>query len=288
MNETNYVETSFNAQSPAGPLLGVHCAPLNPQAIKALTVVIVAGQPQTRVGAHRMFVELARHLAMCGINSIRFDCSGWGDSLGPVRRFEESQFDILTVVQAIKGKKPSESIALLGLCDGASAAWLSLPLLRADHRDLLALILINPWTDQKQFEAKAKISNYYIGRLTSKEFWGKLFRGRVKVSGALSEAIQSIKESQQTGAESIENLGTQLLKALDASPSALLLVLSEVDLTAQTFSAWMDHEERLRQSFPENNVLRHPAADHTFSDEDHWSEVCEWISRRLRALLKPA
>ena len=286
MDTLEFVESAFQVIGHEGPLIGVHCAPQHRPPKDSLTVVIVASQPQTRIGAHRMFVELARRFAASGISSVRFDCSGWGDSLGPAKHFEESKFDILTVVRAIQSQNPSERIALLGLRDGATAAWLSLPLLRADQREVLALILINPWIDQENFEAKGKLSDYYLERLKSPEFWGKLVSGRVQVGGVLADVVNSIKVNQEASSDSAEQpFTTQLLRTLDSTHPTLVLALSETDPIAEMFSAWLDHEDTLQQSFSKENVFRHPTADHTFSDDAAWLEACQWMTTRLQALL---
>jgi uncharacterized protein len=278
-----YYESIFQVRGHSGPLLGVHCRPSIVK-VSSTTVLIVPGQPQTRVGAHRMFVELARDLAERGIKSLRFDCSGWGDSIGPARAFEESRFDIVTVVQTLLLKEPNERIVILGLCDGATAAMLSLPLLKADQRKILAVVLINPWTDQKQFQAKARLSDYYLQRLKSRSFWKRLLSGNIQVGTAVSGALQSVKESQQSQGSDESQLTSRLIEAAQTMKTQLLVVLSLQDFTAQTFSRWMDHDERLKKRFAPENVFRHPTADHTFSNEDDWQSACQWIGQRINEI----
>ncbi len=278
-----YQETCFQVRALAGPILGIVCTP-NRSAQKAtLTVIMVAGQPHTRVGPHRMFVEFARHLAEEGIRSLRFDCSGWGDSQGPTRTFEESRFDIVTVVQSVLREDPDQQVVIVGLCDGATATLLSLPLLKADHRKVLATILINPWIDQEQFEATPdRPSNEVFVRLKSKEFWGRLLGRNSQKNGASGGASQSSKLVRQGAEKRASDLS--LIHAIVGSNTTLLAVLSSLDLSAQIFSKWIDHDERLGQKFLKENIFRHPRADHTFSDEADWREVCQWISQRLNQL----
>ena len=57
-------------------------------------VLIVVGGPQYRVGSHRQFALLARHLAEHGVPTLRFDYRGMGDSDGEVRTFEGVGADI--------------------------------------------------------------------------------------------------------------------------------------------------------------------------------------------------
>jgi uncharacterized protein len=279
-----YQETGFQVRAVAGPLLGVVCSPNRPLQKSSLFVIIVAGQPQTRVGPHRMFVELARHLAEEGIRSLRFDCSGWGDSPGPTRSFEESRFDIVTVVQSVLREDPDQQVVIVGLCDGATAALLSLPLLKADHRKVIAMILINPWIDQEQFEAAAESPpNDYSEQLKSTRFWGKLL-GRGSQGGSTSAlALQSSKGGRQISGKRASDLS--LTNAIQGSNTKFLAVLSSQDLSAKIFSKWLDQDEKLKQSFSTENTLMHPRADHTFSDGAHWREACHWISQRLNQIV---
>lgn len=279
-----YQETCFQVRALAGPLLGIFCSPNRATQKPSLTVIIVPGQPQTRVGPHRMFVELARHLAEDGIRSLRFDCSGWGDSLGPTRAYEESRFDILEVVQSVLRDDPDQQIVIAGLCDGATASLLSLPLLKADHRRVLAMILINPWIDQSQFEATTdKTSKRYFGRLKSKEFLGKLLSRGSPSDKPVGRTLQSSKYALQIAQEN--SSGLSLINAISGSTTTFLAVLSSLDLSAQVFSKWIGHDERLQESFSPENTFRHPRADHTFSDEADWREVCQWLSQRITQMM---
>ena len=70
-------------------LVGVLTLPEEPVHIG---VVVIVGGPQYRVGSHRQFVLLARHLAEQGIPTLRFDCRGMGDSSGDQRSFDVKAF----------------------------------------------------------------------------------------------------------------------------------------------------------------------------------------------------
>jgi alpha/beta superfamily hydrolase len=58
-----------------------------PEQASSRGVLIVVGGPQYRVGSHRQFALLARHLAEHGVPVMRFDYRGMGDSVGDIRTF---------------------------------------------------------------------------------------------------------------------------------------------------------------------------------------------------------
>ncbi len=53
-----------------------------PEQIQAHGVLILVGGGQYRIGSHRQFALLARHLSSSGIPVMRFDFRGVGDSEG--------------------------------------------------------------------------------------------------------------------------------------------------------------------------------------------------------------
>ena len=80
-------------------------------------VIIVAGGPQYRVGAHRQFVMLARQIAAAGLPVIRFDHRGTGDSDGDYRGFTDMDADIRSAIDHLFSTFPSLSkVVLLGEC----------------------------------------------------------------------------------------------------------------------------------------------------------------------------
>jgi len=86
-------------------------------------VLVIAGGNQYRIGSHRQFVSLARHLEKNDIPVFRFDYRGMGDGAGDKVGFEGCSSDIKAAVDSFFRLVPDmESVIVWGLCDGAAAA----------------------------------------------------------------------------------------------------------------------------------------------------------------------
>ena len=80
-------------------------------------VDVVVGGPQYRVGSHRQFALLARHLAGQGHAVLRSDARGMGDSEGEPPGFEASGPDIAAAMSALQDLCPTvRRVVLWGLC----------------------------------------------------------------------------------------------------------------------------------------------------------------------------
>jgi exosortase A-associated hydrolase 1/exosortase A-associated hydrolase 2 len=178
---------------PQGPLFAALTLPASAPLAR---VLVVPGQPQTRVGSHRMFVTLARGLARAGIASLRVDIGGWGDSPGPARPFEAAAPDIVATARALAAQASARAapdpIWLCGLCDGASAAVLALPALRRAGVPVAGLALINPWVRSEAGLGAAMVRGYYARRLFSADFWTRLARGQVPLRHLLRDPLRHL------------------------------------------------------------------------------------------------
>ena len=312
----NYRERAIDIPGAQGPLFGVLTEPPGPS---HAAMLIVAGQPQTRVGSHRMFTDLASMLAGHGVSSLRFDIGGWGDSPGEPLPFEASDRDITAAfVQLSDALLAPSKLWVLGLCDGASAAVLALPALRAVGREPAALCLVNPWVRTEASLSDAMVRTYYAKRLFQKEFWARLLTGKVSAGNLIREPLKHLKgrfgaraADSGAGAGAAESaagagvpgtgltsgggsgdlkhtpqpsdLPAQLIKELDRYQGRVLTVLSGNDLTAGETESLMARDKRWRKRLDrKGEILRVPGADHTFSEPSQWAGVAKWVAERAR------
>jgi exosortase A-associated hydrolase 1 len=244
-------------------------------------VLIVVGGPQYRVGSHRQFALLARHLAAQGIAAMRFDVRGMGDSEGDERDFEGIQDDIRAALDAFVAALPGmRDVVLWGLCDGASAAALYAP---GDAR-VRGLVLLNPWVRTDDGVARTRLKHHYRDRLHDPEFWRKLARGQFDYVGSIKSMLGLVRAAfgagsrQQDGATA--SLPERMRQSLHAFGGQTLLVIGGADLTGREFCdvagstpAW----KRL-SSAPHVAWRRLEEADHTFSRRAWRDQVATWTA----------
>ena len=239
--------------------------------IRSTAVVIVVGGPQFRVGAHRMFVSLARYLAQQGIPSIRFDFRGMGDSTGRQRSFEEVNDDIEAAITRLRLEIPSVSrIVLWGLCDGASAACFFAP----NHPLVDGVILLNPWVHSEVGEARTMIRRYYTNRLLEKSFWQKVFTGKFDTLKSAQTLWRSVRVAALgSGNEpegSTEKVSEKMAISLLDADTPFAVLLSTRDAIAHEYKDHAMQEEHWQRAHSKlgKSMVEIKGADHTLTTSE--------------------
>jgi exosortase A-associated hydrolase 1 len=253
-------------------------------------VLIVVGGPQYRIGSHRQFVLLARHLATHGIAAMRFDYRGMGDSDGEERDFEAIQDDIRAALDAFVEAVPGlTDIVLWGLCDGASAAAMYAP---GDAR-VRGLVLLNPWVRTDDGVARTTLKHHYRDRLRNPEFWRKLARGQFDYAGSLSSMLKLVRtalSSRPAGRPASEDepasLPERMRQGLHGFKGDTLLVIGGADLTGREFCDVAGSTPAWKRLLATPRVTWHrlEEADHTFSRRAWRDQVAEWTREWVKAL----
>ena len=242
-------------------------------------VIVVAGGPQYRVGAHRQFVTMARRLASAGSPVLRFDLRGMGDSTGEHLGYQHAEVDIRSAVDSLMMNQPQlRQVVLLGECESASGilfyAW-------KDPR-ISGTVLINPWVRTDEGRAQVIVRHYYMQRLFSAEFWNHVLRGHFKARESLGSLwavmgdffrgrLRMARQRAQPQLDDISDLPlpVRVAEGLRRFRGRSLLLMSGFDYIAREFDevtrtskAWAGllDSERLRRVDIAN-------ADHTFSRE---------------------
>jgi exosortase A-associated hydrolase 1 len=247
-------------------------------------VLIVVGGPQYRVGSHRQFALLARHLANLGVPALRFDYRGMGDSDGQKRTFESVDADIRCAIDGFFSSMPGlKDVVLWGLCDAASAA------LFYAHQDarVSGLVLLNPWVRTEQGTARAHFRHYYLQRLLQASLWGKIARGEFKVREATTalgrlalDAVGSGRAASANSPAGEASLPARMADGLRRFRGKVLFILSGNDLTAQEFKDVIGRSREWRGLLESGRVTRHELreANHTFARSEWRDQVARWTA----------
>jgi exosortase A-associated hydrolase 1 len=239
-------------------------------------VLVVVGGPQYRVGSHRQFELLARHLAANGYPVLRFDYRGMGDSPGDQRTFEDVDEDIRCAIDALIAQCPTvRRVVIFGLCDAASAALMYGP---GDAR-VAGLALLNPWARSDQSLAKTQLRHYYVQRLFQRELWAKLLGGDFSVRKSFTDLAQNVRRALSKSAPASPTYAkgsatrarapflARMLAGWRALKRPVLLMISERDLTAAEFLAVVGSSSQWQRAMRAMKPTRHSVADadHTCS-----------------------
>ena len=273
----NTVERALVFPCAGERLLGVLCTPVAAVATSDFAVLIVIGGPQYRAGSHRQFVQLARALAEAGHACMRFDVRGMGDSTGARRTFETLDEDVRVGIDVLLREAPhARRVALVGLCDGASAA-LMYAYRQGDAR-VQALCLLNPWLRSEASLARTHVKHYYWQRATSADFWRKLASGQLG-SHAVTDFMRALGSGflRRRGNDSRsapvaqQDFHETMLSACTYFSEPMLLALSGNDLTAREFAETTANDARWHRALTRTGVHRFelPKADHTLSQAVH-------------------
>jgi uncharacterized protein len=251
-------------------LIGILSLPQQPV---ARGVLIVTAGPQYRVGSHRQFTLLARHLAEQAIPVMRFDYRGMGDSEGESRGFESIGDDLQCAMLEFFSAVPQmKEVVIWGLCDGASAA----ALYASQDRRVCGLILLNPSVRTAQGAARATLKHWW--RLLEPDFWRKLIAGAVEPGAAHALLRQLLGAASRRPASLQAPLPARLFESLSQFQGKILIVLSGADLTAREFSDLQNSSApwRCLANAPHVQQVHMAGANHTFARRD-WREQVEQL-----------
>ncbi len=179
----------------AKSLVGIQTQLQNGQndAIKPAVIFLNAGLIH-RVGPNRIYVNLARSLAMQGFIVFRFDLSGIGDSQYPkdnVPYTQRAVIDIQEAMDYLSSKTTVSKFILIGICSGADNA------VQVAHSDPRVQGIV--YIDGYAIPNLGYYINTYFRKLSDFKGWWRLINGKSDVWGLIKEnfTLSNSRESQE-------------------------------------------------------------------------------------------
>jgi exosortase A-associated hydrolase 1/exosortase A-associated hydrolase 2 len=266
-----------------------------PQPARRGVVVVVAGGPQYRAGAHRQFVSLARELVEIGMPVLRFDLRGMGDSNGTHRGFQHSNDDIRAAIDALLVHEPQlQEVVLFGECESASGI---LFYAFQDAR-VKGAVLVNPWVRTDEGRATVIVKHYYSKRIFEREFWRKILTGKFQLRASFMEFVSTLRthltRAKQDGDSGVArtyadiadmSLPLKTAVGLKSFGGAVMILMSGKDYIAREFDEVVS-ESTLWQSLlaiPRIQRVDLADADHTFSRDEWRLQASESVRKWMRS-----
>lgn len=277
-----YAEQGIVIRCADAELMGIYHPAATTDAVSFGLVIVVAGGPQYRVGAHRQFVVMARILARAGVPVLRFDHRGVGDSDGEFRGFLDMDADIGAAIDTLQVTVPTiKRVYLWGECESASAIAFY------GHQDprVVGLYMVNPWVRTETGQAKAILRHYYWMRLTNPAFWRKLRSGQFSLTESLQSmwglaktALLDRRRSDSAAGDNLDAaalanlaLPERLPRSLQQFTGAVVVLTSGHDFIAREFTDSVNASS-LWQPLKSNQSL----AFEEIADADHTFTKPEW------------
>lgn len=269
-------------------LVGILTQPAGVSASHRLAIVITNSGIIHRVGANRVHVRLARHLASLGVPCLRYDLPGIGDSDAALdtATLEKARLQATRMAfDALQQSGIAERFVMIGLCSGADHSF---EVSCADQR-VHGVVLLDPTTmfatPRHQFNQLMRL----VQRASKVQVWRRLLKREITV---LPSARNGFRGLPDVGAPTLASRSVDVARGQAALEGFRTLVRRDVRLfliITQHNREVYSYERQLFDAFPElpeleslTRVARRLSAQHTFSDETDRqfleSSIADWLA----------
>ncbi|MEX6633175.1 alpha/beta fold hydrolase [Hyphococcus lacteus] len=213
-----------------------------------------------RIGAHRLNVKIARHLASHGFSSLRFDLSGLGDSAAAPagRGFEEQAvMDITQAMDCVISEIGGDQFVAIGMCSGADNSY------RAALSDprIKGIILLDPYA----YDNSAAAFESMISRVTDVDRWARKAKKMAGLEKPKAVPATADDDDQARPIPPLEEFGADLEKLCDGGTKIYIIytgfVKNQITRASQFFSTFKSFDFKHAIS-----VDVFPEFDHTYTE----------------------
>jgi dienelactone hydrolase len=251
-----------------------------PKAPTSTAVIIVNAGVGTRIGPHRLYVQMAREWAKLGFSVFRVDLSGSGDSPAETPEEESSPYprlsvsDVSDAMTYLQSKHSIKRFVVAGVCSGADIAFRS-----AVHDPRVSgSIIINPrsFCTYNFPELELHIRAHHLeSTLKRGKNWMSLLKSGVGAIGRIAQVSKSILfRMKQTVLKSfktndgagfpVKDIPEGFHKILDRG-SHVFLAVSDGDPGTEYIDIHFPEEMRALEQTPRFHRVRLKGTDHLFT-----------------------
>ncbi len=288
------------AFGPSGGLFGILCRPSGGGRTGPTVIMPNTGFGR-RIGDGRVFVTLARRLAVMGVSSLRMDLSGFGDSVvlqggEPDPYAARNADNVVAAVAALDAAGHVDPV-LVGICSGAYSAF------HATLREprVRAAILVNlqkfVWDADGSTNDSLRIKNrrqrrplgFYLRAATRRSAWTRLAKGEVAigvilmalcrrpVTGLFSRACNLLE--RVTGVQTRSGQIMRWFQALKSREVRISLLYSDGDPGLSELAHYFGRGRERFHGLPNVELALLSAADHALLEHDARSQFIEEVCR---------
>ena len=197
-------------------------------------LVLLHGWAGYRIGAHQMFVKLAREACRRGFPCLRFDFRGRGDSEGDAASASLTTMiaDAVAAARWLVEQGGVERVAFVGDCSGSEVGIGAGPLVDACRALVLWSAPIVGASREAADEAKRRhMLRQYWAKLFRRATWAKLFAGRLQPGMIKRALVRGGRGAGEEGSASDQDI--DWLGRFTGFPGEVVFIYGAADPTTE-------------------------------------------------------
>jgi hypothetical protein len=241
-----------------------------------------------RIGPNRVYVELSRLLSQMGMDVLRFDFSGVGDSCYRQDNLPVSKSgpqEVGMAMDFLVRERMAKEFILIGICSGARFAFIS----AYEDQRVVGAVLVNVEPPDTQVGQELQTSSFYLNSAVSRpSSWIKFLLGKSNYREVWKSIVIHIrmalfrKSVIRSESKDIVNWLKTAFRSFRARGLRLLMISSGREVGSNYIRRIIADEVRAMENSDLVQFTDIPEADHTFTPRNSqnrlFTEILKWFA----------